>query len=158
MNGLKTIAVAGAVLATVSVSAFAGGHGGDLPPEVKARQAHMALYAFNIGTLAGMAKGEVEYNAEAASAAAANLSALASLNDSAYWTAGTDSDAVDGSRSLPAIWANIPDAIAKGEALSTAAAALAGTAGDGLEALQAGIGPVGKACGDCHKAYRKPNE
>lgn len=158
MNGLKTIAVAGAVLATVAMPAFAGGHGGDLPPAVKARQAHMSLYAFNIGTLAGMAKGEVEYNAEAASAAAGNLSALASLSQASYWAADTDSETVDGSRSLPALWANIPDAIAKSEAFSAAAASLAGTAGDGLEALQAGLGPVGKACGDCHKAYRKPNE
>jgi cytochrome c556 len=146
-----------AVLATATVTAFAGGHGGGLPAEVKARQAHMALYSFNIGTLAGMAKGEIDYDADAASAAAGNLAAVAALNQAAYWTPGTDSESLEGSRALPAIWENIPDAVAKGEAFAAAAATLADTAGNGLEALQAGLGAVGNGCSDCHKAYRKPN-
>ncbi len=156
MNGIKTFALGAAVLATATVTAFAGGHGDGLPAEVKARQAHMALYSFNIGTLAGMAKGEVDYNADAASAAAGNLASLAALNQMAYWTEGTDSDSLDGSRSLPALWENIPDAIAKSEAFAAATATLASSAGDGLEALQAGLGAVGNGCSDCHKAYRQP--
>ena len=35
---------------------------------VDARQAHMSLFAFNIGLLGGMAKGEIDYDADAASA------------------------------------------------------------------------------------------
>ena len=40
----------------------------------------MQLYAFNISHLGAMAKGEVDYDAAAASAAANNLAALAALN------------------------------------------------------------------------------
>lgn len=134
-------------------TAFAGGHTGN--PAVKARKAHMQLYGHNLGILGGMARGNAEYNAEAASAAASNLAALAQLDQSTYWAPGTDSDALPGeSRALPALWENIPDAIEKGQALATAAMALSETAGDGLEAVQAGLGPVGRVCGQCHEAYQ----
>ncbi len=158
MSKFPKILIAATLAAAVSAPAFAESHSADLPPAVKARQAHMQLYAHNIGILAGMARGTAEYNAEAASAAASNIAALSSLNQSTYWAPGTDSDAVEGSRALPALWENIPDAIAKGEALTTAAAALAGTAGDGLEAVQAGLGPVGRACGACHEDYQLSDE
>ena len=36
---------------------------------VKARQSAMTLYSFNLGLLGGMAKGDIEYDADAASAA-----------------------------------------------------------------------------------------
>ncbi len=142
-------------VALVASAAWAGGHGGN--PAVKARKAHMQLYAHNLGILGGMARGNADYDAEAASAAANNLAALTALNQMSYWAPGTDSDALpDESRALPALWENIPDAISKGEALAVAAAALAETAGDGLEAVQAGLGPVGQVCGACHEAYQKP--
>ena len=84
----------------VAGSAFAGGHGGN--PAVTARKAHMQLYSFNLGTLGAMAKGEVEYDADAASAAAGNLAALAALSQRAYWVPGTSSDDLpDESRALP---------------------------------------------------------
>ncbi|MEO0702893.1 MAG: cytochrome c [Pseudomonadota bacterium] len=134
-------------------TAFAAGHAGN--PAVTARKAHMQLYGHNLGILGGMARGNTEYNAEAASAAAANLAALAQLDQTSYWAPGTDSDALPGeSKALPALWENIPDAIEKGQALATAAIALSETAGTGLEAVQAGLGPVGRVCGQCHEAYQ----
>ncbi|AZQ69683.1 hypothetical protein EF888_11345 [Silicimonas algicola] len=39
--------------------------------------------------------------------------------------------------------------------LREATAALASVAGDGQEALAAGMGTVGQACGACHKAHRQ---
>jgi len=157
MKTLKKFAIAGLAAAALSSVAFAGSHGGKLPASVKARQAHMQLNAHNVGVLFGMVKGEVEYNADLAKGAAGNLVALSGLNQMTYWESGTDSDSVDGSRALPALWENIPDAIAKGEALNAAAVTLAGAAGDGLDALKAGIGPVGKACGACHEDYQLSN-
>ena len=153
---ISTKILAGALgAALVATAVYAGGHGGN--PAVKARKAHMQLYGHNIGILSGMARGEAEYNAEAAAAAASNIAALSMLNQMTYWAPGTDSDALpDESRALPALWENIPDAVAKGEALAAAAAALAGTAGNGIDELRAGIGPVGQACGACHEAYQKP--
>ncbi len=142
--------------AAVAGSAFAGGHAGN--PAVKARKAHMQLYAFNLGTLGAMAKGEVEYDAGAASAAASNLAAVASLNQMAYWAPGTSSDDLPGeSRSLPAIWEEGSKAGEIGASFAEAAAALAAVAGDGKDAMAGAMGPVGGACSECHKAYRAPN-
>jgi cytochrome c556 len=114
------------------------------------------LYSFNLNILGGMAKGEVDYDAEAASAAAANLAAVSKLNQMAYWPPGTDSESVDGSRTLAKAWDNVPDLIEKGTALATAASAMEAAAGTDLASLQSAMGPLGGTCSACHKAYRVP--
>ncbi|MEO0830179.1 MAG: cytochrome c [Pseudomonadota bacterium] len=140
---------------TAATAALAGGHGGN--PAVKARNAHMQLYSFNLGALGAMVKGEAEYDATAASALASNLAALAALDQSAYWVPGTSSDDLPGeSRAKPEIWQEGSKAIELSVSFSEAAAALAAVAGDGKDAMAAAFGPVGKGCGDCHKAYRGP--
>lgn len=151
---LIAVCLAGGVAA--ASTAIAGGHAGN--PAVKARKAHMQLYAFNLGTLGAMAKGEVEYDADAASAAAGNLASLAALSQRAYWVPGTSSDDLpDESRALPAIWEEGSKAGEIGASFAEAAAALAAVAGDGKDAMAAAMGAVGKGCGDCHEGYRKPN-
>ena len=57
---LKSLLAATLITALAAPLAHAGGHGGN--PAVKARKAHMQLYAHNLGILGGMAKGEVEYD------------------------------------------------------------------------------------------------
>lgn len=121
---------------------------------IKARKAHMQLYAFNLGPLGAMAKGEMPYDAEAATAAANNLVALTELDGSRYWPEGSAQGEAEGSRALPAIWESGSDVGAKAGDLKTAVADLASAAGTDLESLQAAMGPVGAACGACHKAYR----
>lgn len=123
---------------------------------VKARQAQMTLYAFNLGLLGGMAKGAIDYDADAASKAAGNLAALTATDQSRLWPQGSDEMSIDGTRALPAIWDNIPDVIAKSAALTEAAAAMADAAGTSKEALAGAMGSLGGACGSCHKAYRAP--
>jgi len=150
----RILSLGAAALILTATTLSAGSHSGDLPAPVKARHGQMQLYAFNLGTLGAMAKGEVAYDAEAASAAAANLLALATLNAGPMWAPGTDSDSLDGSRALPAIWENFPDVGAKAGAMVEAATAMNAAAGNGLDALQAAMGPVGGACGGCHKVYR----
>lgn len=155
MKRMKMVALTGSLIAIAGL-AIADGHGGN--PAVKARQAHMQLYAHNIGILGAMAKGEREYDAGAASAAANNLATLASLQQGSYWTPGTsNAELGDETRALPAIWESGSTAGQIGGQLAEAAAALAVVAGDGREALGPALGPVGKACGDCHKGYRKSN-
>ena len=129
----------------------------DANPAVAARQAHMDLYSFNLGIVGGMARGNVEYDAEVAAAAAANLAALTKIDQSRYWPEGTSSLDIEGTRALPEIWDDIPGVIGKAQELSAAADAFAGQAGQGLDALRAGLGPVGQACGACHEAYRQPD-
>lgn len=128
-----------------------------LADATKARQAQMQLYAFNLGLLGGMAKGEIPYEASAASAAAGNLLSLAQLDQSHIWPEGSDEMGVDGSKALPAIWENLPDVMAKNNDLVTAATAMDSAAGTDFASLQAAMGALGGACGACHKAYRVPN-
>jgi len=128
----------------------------DVNPAVKARQAVMQLNAFNLGILGAMAKGAMDYDAAAAQGAADNLVALAALDTSAMWVPGTDDMSIDGTRALPTLWDNLPDVMAKGTALSQAAQGMADAAGTDLASLQAAMGPLGAACGGCHKAYRAP--
>uniref|UniRef100_UPI003B516F48 c-type cytochrome n=1 Tax=Roseovarius indicus TaxID=540747 RepID=UPI003B516F48 len=123
---------------------------------VKARQSQMTLYAFNIGLLGSMAKGEVEYDAEAATAAATNLASLSKLDQSRLWPQGSDSETLgsDTTEALPAIWAEGSDIGDKAMALISAADDMQAAAGDGLDALRGAIGPVGKSCGGCHEDFR----
>lgn len=64
---------------------------------------------------------------------------------------------LENTRALPELWQKFDDVTTKIDALAVATAAMESAAGSGLEALQAAMGPVGGACGACHKAYRKPN-
>ena len=122
---------------------------------IKARKAVMTLQSWYAGPLFQMAKGDMEYNAEAATAFAAALSTMASIKGDMMWPPGTDNGAYEGkTRALPEIWSAWPEAGKKAEALSEAAAALSEVAGDGLDALRSKIGPVGKACKGCHDDFR----
>ena len=125
-------------------------------PAVTARVSLMNLYANNLGALGAMAKGNVEYNAEAASAAANNLALLVQLDQSALWPQGTDSESISGTRALPALWANFPDVMAKGKAMADAVTAMQAAAGTDLASLQGAMGALGGSCSACHKAYRAP--
>lgn len=127
-------------------------------PAVKARQAVMQLYSFNLSQLGAMAKGNVDYNAETASAAAQNLVALTKINQSAMWPQGTDSESSATSRALPAIWSNFGDVSAKNQAFVDAAMAMETAAGTDLASLQAAMGALGGSCSGCHKAYRGPKK
>lgn len=150
---IKAVTIA-AGLSLAAGAAVGGSDAGPFANQIKARQAIMTLQAFNLGLLGAMAKGEVDYDSGAAQAAAANLAAVTTLNQSAMWPQGSDDGAHAGTRAKPEIWASFPDVSAKGKALADAAAALSAVAGNDLDALRGGIGPVGAACGACHKAYR----
>ncbi|MEP4038043.1 cytochrome c [Pseudophaeobacter sp.] len=125
-------------------------------PAVAARTAVMQLYANNLGQLGAMAKGDVEYNAEAATKAANNLSLLVQLDQSTMWPQGTDNGPIEGTRALPDLWANFPDVMAKGQAMGESVAVMQGAAGTDLASLQAAMGGLGGASSACHKAYRAP--
>ena len=158
MSLTKKIVISTACLGVMASLAFAGGHAkGEFENEIKARQAQMTLYSFNLGILGAMAKGEVEYNAELASASAANVLAASKLNLGAAWPQGSDNVSIaEGTRALPAAWEKWPDIANKGKDLTAAAEKLAAVAGNDLESLRGAIGPVGESCGACHKPYRAP--
>lgn len=123
---------------------------------IKARQSLMQLYSFNLGILAGMAKGKVDYDADAATAAADNLLAAVSMNQSAMWPPGSHSEdaANRKNRALEAIWTTYPKITESGKAMATAATDMQAAAGNGLDALKGAMAAVGKGCKGCHDDYR----
>lgn len=156
MQKIKTVLTAFGFSAALfaTAPAFADGH---LEKAIEARKAVMSLYSFNLGQLGAMAKGNVAYDAAAASAAAGNLAALAALDQGALWPKGSDATAMpEKTRAKAEIWSTYPEVNGKSKALADASAAMAKVAGDGLPALQGAIGNVGQSCGGCHKPFRMP--
>lgn len=149
-----------ALIAAVAGASHAGSHGDKAAKSaIKARQAQMALYAFNLGGLGAMAKGEAAYNAEQAAAMAGNLQALVNLSGGAMWPQGSDSTAMPGmTRAKVETWSTYPAVVEKQKALNMAVAELVKVAGDGQAALGGALGAVGKGCGGCHKPYREPKK
>ena len=138
---------------TLAFSALAAGDPNE--KAIKARQAVMTLQSWYAGPLFGMAKGDVDYDADMAAANAAHLNMMANVDGGAMWPQGTDNGAYAGkTRALPEIWTTWPAVGEKDQALKDAAAALAEVAGDGLDALRSKIGAVGKACKGCHDDFR----
>ena len=136
--------------------ALADGH---IEKAIKARKAQMTLYSFNLGVLGAMAKGEAEYNAEAAAGAANNLLAAAKFDGSQMWPQGSDSTAMPGkTRALPDIWTTYPKVVDQQKALIQALETLAPAAGKDLQSLQGALKAVGAGCGGCHKPFRAEKE
>lgn len=142
-----------AAIAAIAAPVWAGGHGGN--PAVTARQSHMQLYQHNLIILGNMAKGDVDYDADAAQAAANNIVALVNLSQAGYWPQGSDNGALgDVTRAKPDLWQNYPDVIEKAGAVKAAAEALAMAASNGQAALGPAVGALGGACTECHKSFR----
>jgi cytochrome c556 len=149
---LTTFATATAI-AISGIATMAAAQDG-LPLPVEARQGQFNMMALNVGAIVSMVRGETEYDPATAQAAADNLVALSSVDQSFHWPEGTDNMSLVGTRALPEIWDNLPDVLAKWDAFGAAAEGLAEVAGDGLEPVQAAIGPLGATCSDCHDTYR----
>ncbi len=154
MRYLRFLATGAALAAVTATGSFAESHSQE-NPAVKARKAHMGLFGFNLGPLGNMAKGEMDFDAETAQAAADNLVALSGINMMRYWPPGTSNADIEGTRALPAIWEPGSEAQKHMQDLQQAAMTLAENAGS-LDGVRANIGAVGGACGACHKAYRAP--
>lgn len=157
MKRIATTALMAAGLAFSTHAVLADGHGAALEKAIKARQALMQVYSFNLSGLGAMAKGEAKYDAKLASALAASLQSAAQANVGAMWPQGSDSTAMPGkTRALVKAWETYPESQKKHEALLSAAAELVKVAGGGVEGLGAAVGAVGKSCGGCHKPFRAP--
>lgn len=127
---------------------------GHIDAAIKARQAQMQLYAFNLGTLGSMAKGQAEYDATVATTAASNLAALSMLDQSLIWPKGSDSGLAKSNAKIE-IWTNFPDIMNKGKAMADAALLMKAAAGGGLDSMRDAMGPLGASCGGCHKVYKE---
>ena len=154
MRIVRTIGLA-AVIGATALTATAQ----NINWAVDARKSVMVLRAHYMGLLGGMAKGQIEYDAAKASAAANSLHALSTIDQSRMWPQGSSTEELgDATRALPKIWESPDDFKAKWGDFLSAAETLAAEAGKGADAMAAAFKAVGKSCGGCHKPYRAPKK
>lgn len=127
-------------------AAFAEGDRTD--PNALARSDLMKMQGMNIGLLGKMAKGEEPYDAAKAEAAKATLIETSGKIEATFKDQGAADPA---SEAKPEIWANWDDFLVKAKALGDAVAAMDVAS---AESIGAGMGAIGGACTECHKAYR----
>ncbi len=149
-TGLIALAAA-AIFASASAPALAQ----DFEAPLKARQGEMRIMAINLGILGGMARGNIEYNAEMAQAAVDSLVAVSQINQRPLWRPGSDNMSIDGTRALPMIWDDMAGFRADWEAFGAAAAAAAASVADGQDALGPALRGIGGTCQACHEAFRE---
>ncbi|WP_146345181.1 c-type cytochrome [Phaeobacter marinintestinus] len=121
---------------------------------VAARQGYFKLVGANMGALAGMAKGKIEYDAAAAQTAADNLVTLTKYDLTHLFAPGTSSSDMKDTRALAKIWDDFPGVQDKAGAFASAAAEMQTLAGQGKAEMTSALGTLGGACKGCHDNYR----
>lgn len=160
MTKTITFATISSLLGLAALSTFAQ-EKSTFENQIEARQSFMRVYAFNLGLLGSMAKGETPYDAQRATDAAENLLANSKMKNGAMWPAGSDADApglVGVTRAKAVIWSSFPEVGEKHQALTDALTELVAVAGDGLDAVRSNMGAVGNGCKGCHEPFRVPEE
>ncbi len=148
--------LAGLTVAAIALAGAATAQDAPFAREIKARQGIMVYRSIQLGVLGGMAKGEIEYDAEAAQKAADNLAAAVTIDASMLWPMGSDNSANPASTALAKMWEDGAGIGDKARAMNEAATAMQAAAGTGLDGLKTAMGPLGEACSGCHKAFRVP--
>lgn len=158
MTKAITFATISSLLGLAALAAFAQ-EKSTFETQIEARQSFMRVYAFNLGLLGSMAKGETPYDAQRATDAAENLLANAKMKNGAMWPAGSDEDApglAGVTRAKAVIWSSFPEVGEKHQALTDALTEMVAVAGDGLDAVRSNMGAVGNGCKGCHEPFRAP--
>lgn len=145
MKAVKFLATGLVLVAGVALASEA------TDPVAKARQDLMDTIGMNTKILGEMAGGKTAYDAAAAEAAKAALSAAAAEIPVKFETAGPGDPK---SIAKPEIWTNWDDFLKDANALKAAADAIDVSS---VETIGAGMGAIGGACKDCHTEYRTAN-
>ncbi|MDO5642780.1 MAG: cytochrome c [Paracoccus sp. (in: a-proteobacteria)] len=124
---------------------------------IEAREGYMKMLEINMGTLAGMARGTIDYDPELAATAGNNLDALGQYAMLGLFAAGSGPQDGADTDALPSVWENSADFAAKYAAYTEAAAGAGETAGAGQDALGPLLQQLGGSCKACHDDYRKRN-
>jgi cytochrome c556 len=143
--------------AAMSTAALAGATAvaDPLDDAIKARRGYFTLLGANVGPLAAMAKGEMDYSAETAELHASNLLAMATYNPVPHFPAGSSNDDKTGdTRALPVIWSDLEGFLEKYNDMTQAIADLQSPAVAGRAELGQALGKVGGTCKACHDDYR----
>jgi len=150
---MKKLVIASILTATLTAgAALAASHGGDDP--IATRKNGMQGVGLAMGTLAGMAKGEVPFNDKQA------LAALKTMNYvfttfGAHFPEGSDMGA--NTTAAPKIWEDMEGFMAAIDKAKMDTAAAIEAAPASAEALGPILGSVGGNCKSCHEAFRVSN-
>jgi cytochrome c556 len=160
---MKYLSKAVLFFALTGILPLASAEENDFPfaSQINARQSVMTLYGYNLGLLGAMAKGTMPYDAKIAKEAAQNLLSVSQMKNSTMWPAGSDLDAPGLANKTAAkanMWSSFPEVGEKHQTLSKNLTNMSLVAGDGVEAIRANIGSVGKACKACHEEFRQEEE
>ena len=145
MNRALLTACAFATCATVVLA-----HTGVKNPAVQARMHGMTMISDNVKVLGTMAKGQVDFDAASARAAAQAIADHAAQSVDLFVPNETDPK----SEALPAIWENFDDFTTKAEALQTLDADLAASVAS-LDDVRTAMPSIGATCKACHSKYRE---
>lgn len=118
---------------------------------IKYRQGIMQAQGWHIGVLGGMAKGTRPYDKDVAMRSAKFVDQLIEMPFDGFGP-GTERGAP--TRAKPEIWKDKAKFDKYGQDAKIETAKLAAAAGNGLDALRAAIGPVGRACQNCHDDFQ----
>ncbi|MDM9627139.1 cytochrome c [Rhizobium sp. S152] len=108
------------------------------------------------GALAGIAKGEKPYDAEAVKTALTTISETAKAFPDQFGP-GTENASAD-SEASPKIWENMDDFKARSAKLGTDADTLLAQLPADAAGVGAGLKTLGANCGGCHQNYRVKKE
>jgi cytochrome c556 len=138
------------VVAAFSLAVYAQ----DVKPDraIKYRQGIMTGQGWNLGVLGAMAKGDLPYDKGLAVRSATQLDQLVYMAWDGF-TPGSDQGAP--TKAKPEIWKEQAKFRQLQEALQAETPKLVAAAKTGeLSELRRAIGPVGKACDNCHDDFR----
>lgn len=118
--------------------------------QIKYRQSAMQVLQRNAGILNAMAKGDVPYNKETATASAELINLLAKQVGTGF-APGSESGAP--TRADMKVWSDASGFKAVNDKFIAASAKLAAANGD-LNGIKAALGDLGQSCKGCHDDYR----
>jgi cytochrome c556 len=121
------------------------------------RQSVFRLFRYNLGTISGMARGTVEFDAEIAERNARRIAAMAPMIPELFAAMDTREYTLE-TEALPVIWEQFDLFQQRAQALVDGANTFADVAagGDRMATLGA-IRAFGANCGNCHETFRVDN-
>lgn len=120
---------------------------------IDTRQGLLKVVGHYIGPMVGMARGQIDYDADLVSTNAQKMGQLTAMIPDLFKMNTSQSGIA--SDSLEGIWDNTEDFVSKAEIASQRAFDLAEAAKDGKGAFMKAFGAAGGACKSCHDDYRQ---
>ncbi len=156
---LRKVLASTAIAVSASFVLLVSAQDGPTPQEqaqqaAETRQSVFRLFAYNIGTISGMARGTVEFDAGIAERNARRIAAMAPMIPELFAAMDTREYDIE-TEALPVIWEQFDLFEQRAQALIDGANTFADIAagGDRMATLGA-IRAFGANCGNCHETFR----